>query len=74
MYSSSKPASSIRDETICSLYSHKISSKRLHISVELSLEELEDVNKVYTSEVSKLAQEVQVLEEENKRLKRMLGK
>lgn len=41
---------------------------------ELSLEELEDVNKVYTSEVSKLAQEVQVLEEENKRLKRMLGK
>ena len=40
---------------------------------ELSLEELEDVNKVYTSEVSKLAQEVQVLEEENKRLKRIIG-
>jgi len=41
---------------------------------ELSLEELEGVNKLYTVEVSKLSQEVQVLEEENIKLKRILGK
>ena len=39
---------------------------------DLSLEELEDVNKLYKSEVSKLSQEVQLLEEENKKLKRLL--
>lgn len=39
---------------------------------DLSLEELEDVNKLYKSEFSKLAQEVQLLEEENKKLKRLL--
>ena len=41
---------------------------------ELSLEEIEDVSKLYKSEVSKLSQEVQVLEEENIKLKRLLGK
>lgn len=39
---------------------------------DLSLEELEDVNKIYKSEVSKLSQEVKLLEEENKKLKRLL--
>lgn len=39
---------------------------------DLSLEELEDVNKLYKSEVSKLSQEVKTLEEENKKLKRLL--
>lgn len=39
---------------------------------DLSLEELEDVNKIYKNEVSKLSQEVKLLEEENKKLKRLL--
>ena len=41
---------------------------------DLSLEEMEDVNKLYKSEVSKLSQEVKALEEENVKLKRHLGK
>ncbi len=41
---------------------------------ELSLEEMEDVSKLYSSEVSKLSQEVKILEEENIKLKRLLGK
>ena len=41
---------------------------------DLSLEELEGVNKLYKDEVSKLAQEVEILEEENKRLRNLLGK
>ena len=41
---------------------------------DLSLEELEDVNKLYTGEVSKLLQEIRSLEEENKRLRKLLGK
>lgn len=41
---------------------------------DLSLEEIEDVSKLYGSEVSKLSQEVKVLEEENIKLKRLLGK
>ena len=41
---------------------------------ELSLDEIEDVSKLYKSEVSKLSHEVQVLEEENIKLKRLLGK
>lgn len=41
---------------------------------ELSLEELEDLNKLYRGEVSKLLQEVKALEEENIKLKRLLGK
>ena len=41
---------------------------------ELSLEELEDLNKLYRGEVSKLSQEVKALEEENIKLKRSLGK
>lgn len=41
---------------------------------DLSLEELEDVNKLYTGEVSKLSQEVQSLEEENRRLRKLLEK
>ena len=41
---------------------------------DLSLEEMEDVNKLYKSEVSKLSQEVKALEEENVKLKRLLGK
>lgn len=41
---------------------------------ELSLEEIEDVSKLYGSEVSKLSQEVKILEEENIKLKRLLGK
>ena len=41
---------------------------------ELSIEELEDVKKVYYSEVSNLSQDVKILEEENKKLKRLLGK
>ena len=39
---------------------------------DLSLEELEDINKLYKNEVSKLSQEVNLLEEENKKLKRLL--
>lgn len=39
---------------------------------DLSLEELEDVNKIYKNEVSKLSQEVKLLEEENKKLKTLL--
>lgn len=41
---------------------------------EFSLEELEDVSKLYISEISKLSGEVNYLEEENKRLKKLLGK
>lgn len=41
---------------------------------ELPLEELEDLNKLYRGEVSNLLQEVKVLEEENIKLKRLLGK
>ena len=41
---------------------------------DLSLEELECINKLYIHEVSSLTQEVQSLEEENKRLRRILGK
>lgn len=41
---------------------------------ELSLEEIEDVSKLYGSEVSKLSQEIKILEEENIKLKRLLGK
>lgn len=41
---------------------------------ELSPEEMEDVSILYSSEVSKLSQEVKVLEEENIKLKRLLGK
>lgn len=41
---------------------------------ELPLEELEDLNKLYRGEVSKLSQEVKTLEEENIKLKRLLGK
>lgn len=41
---------------------------------DLSLEEMEDVNKLYKSEVSKLSQEVKALEEENMKLKRLLEK
>ena len=41
---------------------------------ELSLEELEDVNKLYKGEVSMLSQEVNLLEEENRRLRKLLGK
>lgn len=41
---------------------------------ELPLEELEDLNKLYRGEVSKLSQEVKNLEEENIKLKRLLGK
>ncbi len=41
---------------------------------ELSLEEIEDVNKLYKSEVTKLSREVKYLEEENKKLKLLLQK
>lgn len=41
---------------------------------ELSLEEIEDVNKLYKSEVTKLSKEVKYLEEENKKLKLLLQK
>ena len=41
---------------------------------ELPLEELEDVKKIYHSEVSRLSQEVNILEEENKRLRKLLEK
>ena len=41
---------------------------------DLSLEELEDLSKLYKGEVSKLSQEVQILEEENKRLRKLLEK
>ncbi len=41
---------------------------------ELPLEELEDLNKLYRGEISKLSQEVKALEEENIKLKRLLGK
>lgn len=40
---------------------------------DLSLEELEDVNKLYKGEISKLMQEYKILEEENKRLKRLIN-
>lgn len=41
---------------------------------DLSLEELEDVSKLYKGEVSRLSQEVNMLEEENKRLRKLLEK
>ena len=41
---------------------------------DLSLEELEDINKLYKSEVSKLSHEVKLIEEENQKLKRLLEK
>lgn len=41
---------------------------------ELSLEEMEDVSILYSNEVSKLSQEVKILEEENIKLKRLLEK
>ena len=40
----------------------------------LSLEELEDVNKLHLKEVYKIAKEIQGLEKENKRLKKLLEK
>ena len=40
----------------------------------LSLEELEDVNKLYLKEAYKIAKEIQGLEKENKRLKKLLEK
>lgn len=40
---------------------------------DLSLEELEDVNKLYKGEISKLMKEYKILEEENKRLKRLIN-
>lgn len=41
---------------------------------DLSLEELEDVSKLYKGEVSRLSQEVNMLKEENKRLRKLLEK
>lgn len=41
---------------------------------DLSLEELEGINKLYIHEISSITQEVRSLEEENKRLRRILGK
>ena len=41
---------------------------------DLSLEELEGINKLYIHEISSITQEVCSLEEENKRLRRILGK
>ena len=40
---------------------------------DLSLEKLEDVSGLYKKEVSKLSQEVNMLEEENKKLKILKG-
>ena len=40
---------------------------------DLSLEELEDVSNLYQNEVSKLSQEVNILEKENKKLKILKG-
>ena len=40
---------------------------------DLSLEELEDVSNLYQNEVSKLSQEVSILEKENKKLKVLKG-
>ena len=40
---------------------------------DLSLEELEDVSSLYQNEVSKLSQEVSILEKENKKLKVLKG-
>lgn len=40
---------------------------------DLSLEELEDVSNLYQKEVSKLSQEVSILEKENKKLKVLKG-
>ena len=40
---------------------------------DLSLEELEDVSNLYQNEVSKLSQEVIILEKENKKLKVLKG-
>lgn len=41
---------------------------------DLSLEELEDLNKLYKGEVSRLSLEVNVLQEENKRLRKFMEK
>lgn len=40
---------------------------------DLSLEELEDVSNLYQNEISKLSQEVSILEKENKKLKILKG-
>ena len=40
---------------------------------DLSLEKLEDVSNLYQNEVSKLSQEVNILEKENKKLKILKG-
>ena len=40
---------------------------------DLSLEELEDVSKLYQNEVYKLSQEVNILEKENRKLKILKG-
>ena len=40
---------------------------------DLSLEKLEDVSNLYQNEVSKLSQEVSILEKENKKLKVLKG-
>ena len=40
---------------------------------DLSLEELEDVSNLYQNEISKLSQEVSILEKENKKLKVLKG-
>ena len=40
---------------------------------DLSLEELENVSNLYQKEVSKLSQEVSILEKENKKLKVLKG-
>ena len=40
---------------------------------DLSLEELEDISKLYQNEVYKLSQEVNILEKENKKLKVLKG-
>ena len=40
---------------------------------DLSLEELEDISNLYQNEVSKLSQEVNILEKENKKLKILKG-
>ena len=51
------------------------SAERMAFStLNLTLEEIEDVNKLYRGEVSNLLQEVKALEEENIKLKRLLEK
>ena len=41
---------------------------------DLSLEELEDVSKLYKGEIYKVSQEIKDLEERNRKLKRVLEK